>query len=66
MKIFISWSGPKSGAVAKALREWLPLVVNAFEPFLSSDDIDKGTRKARAGIQKLPRSWSRPRLESFA
>jgi len=60
MEIFISWSGPKSGAVAEALRNWLPKVVNAFSPWLSSADIDKGARwgsdlagrlaSARAGI----------------
>ncbi len=44
MDIFISWSGPRSEAVANALRKWLPLIVNAFNPWLSSADIDKGAR----------------------
>jgi hypothetical protein len=44
MNIFISWSGPRSGAVAEALKKWLPKIVNAFKPWLSSADIDKGTR----------------------
>jgi hypothetical protein len=44
MEVFISWSGPRSGAVATALKAWLPLVVNALKPFLSSADIDKGAR----------------------
>src|SRR5580693_5399098 len=44
MDIFISWSGPRSGAVAEALKKWLPKIVNAFKPWLSSADIDKGAR----------------------
>jgi hypothetical protein len=26
-KIFLTWSGERSAAIAKALREWLPLVI---------------------------------------
>ncbi len=44
MEIFISWSGRRSGAVARSLHKWLPKVVNAFHPWLSSSDIDKGSR----------------------
>jgi hypothetical protein len=44
VKIFISWSGEKSREVAIALREWLPAVINSVEPFVSSKDIDPGTR----------------------
>ena len=44
MKIFISWSGPRSGAVAEALKEYLPMINNAFDPWLSSADIQKGSR----------------------
>ncbi len=44
MKIFISWSGKTSHEVALALREWLPAVINTVEPFVSSKDIDPGTR----------------------
>jgi TIR domain len=60
MKIFISWSGPRSAAVAEVLKEYLPLINNAFDPWLSSEDIPKGSRStgeigdalanARAGI----------------
>lgn len=44
MKIFVSWSGPRSAAVAEALKEYLPIINNAFEPWLSSLDIPKGSR----------------------
>lgn len=44
MEIFISWHGKRSHAVAVALRSWLPQIVNAFKPWLSSASIDKGAR----------------------
>lgn len=44
MKIFVSWSGDKSREVAIALREWLPPVINSVTLFVSSKDIDPGTR----------------------
>ena len=60
MNIFITWSGPRSYAVAEALKEYLPLIVNDFTPWLSTASIDKGANwsteltealaTARAGI----------------
>lgn len=44
MKVFISWSGATSHAVAEALHEWLPKVVPAVEPWMSDEDIAKGVR----------------------
>jgi hypothetical protein len=43
MKVFISWSGDLSHKVAKALHQWLKLVVQATDPWISSEGIDKGT-----------------------
>lgn len=44
MKIFISWSGTKSHKIACELRDWIPSVIQSVEPYVSSEDIDKGTR----------------------
>src|SRR5580698_8869343 len=43
MKLFISWSGSKSLAVAEVLRDELPCLINELEIFLSSEDIEKGS-----------------------
>jgi len=44
MKLFISWSGEPSHEVALALRGWIPSVVPSIAPWVSSEDIRKGTR----------------------
>ena len=40
----MSWSQPRSRAVALALRDLLPAIVPGAEPWVSSEDIDKGAR----------------------
>ncbi len=44
MKIFISWSGERSEALAKALHKWFPAVLQFVEPWLSQSDIESGKR----------------------
>ncbi len=42
MKIFISWSGERSRAVAQVLKPWIKAVLQATEPWLSTHDIQSG------------------------
>lgn len=42
MKVFVSWSGSTSRAVAEALADWFPKVIQGVHPFVSAKDIDKG------------------------
>ncbi|MFY1689247.1 toll/interleukin-1 receptor domain-containing protein [Plantactinospora sp. WMMB782] len=44
MKIFISWSGEPSRQIARALRDWLSVVVQHIEPWMSDEEIQSGTR----------------------
>ena len=48
--IFISWSGPKNGQVAGALRAWLPKVIQIARPWMSDEDIVPG-RQWRTSIR---------------
>ena len=44
MKLFISWSGAQSRALAETFKDWIPSVIQAVKPYFSPDDIHKGAR----------------------
>ena len=44
LKVFISWSGEQSRRIAAIFHQWLPCAIHAVKPFLSLEDISKGTR----------------------
>jgi hypothetical protein len=44
MKLFISFAGPQSKAVATALHDWIPKLFPSITTWISSEDIDKGRR----------------------
>jgi len=53
VKLFISWSGERSKAMALALKDWCPLVLHYVEPWLSEADIEAGQRWADAVAKEL-------------
>lgn len=53
MKVFISWSGDRSHALADALHDWMPLVLHYVEPWLSQADIEAGQRWADQVAKEL-------------
>lgn len=44
MNVFISWSGDRSKAVALALNNWIPKVIQSANPWMSAEDISTGSR----------------------
>ena len=56
MKVFISWSGKRSKALAVALKEWLPLILQYAKPWVSEKDISAGDRWAQAIAGELESS----------
>ncbi|MDE0260121.1 MAG: TIR domain-containing protein [Gammaproteobacteria bacterium] len=59
MEIFVSWAGRESHSFALILRRWLPQVLPFARPWVSSEDIRKGTR----WDEEL---WSRLQQTSYA
>lgn len=55
MKVFLSWSGEASHKVALALHEWLPDVIQALKPWVSTE-IDKGEKWLLAISEALKNS----------
>jgi len=56
MKVFISWSGERSRALAQALHGWLPLVLHYVKPWLSDADVSAGDRWATVVAKELESS----------
>ena len=50
--VFISWSGERSKKVAVALYDWLPMVLQTARPWMSKEDIEKGSR----GLEEIGRA----------
>src|SRR5688572_24049156 len=44
LRVFISWSGARSKAIAEALRGWVPRVLQSVHPWMSGEDIYAGAR----------------------
>src|SRR5258708_10202512 len=53
MDLFISWSKPRGQALASALHAWIPKVIQAVKPWMSSADIEKGARWPTEIAQRL-------------
>lgn len=53
MKVFISWSKPRSKQLGLILRDWIPDVIQEVDPWMSSADIDKGQRWATELANRL-------------
>jgi hypothetical protein len=56
--VFISWSGERSKWAASSLRDWLPLVLQSAKPWMSEEDIDKGSR----GLDEVGRALEGMRI----
>ncbi|HEX2076435.1 MAG TPA: toll/interleukin-1 receptor domain-containing protein [Longimicrobium sp.] len=53
MRVFLSWAGERSRAVAAALHDWLPDVLHFVEPWMSDSDIHAGQRWASVVAAEL-------------
>lgn len=56
MKLFVSWSQDVSRQIAQEFREWLPLVNQTIEPFMSEEDTDKGAHWSATIRRELEQS----------
>jgi hypothetical protein len=56
MRVFLSWSGPTSKAVATALYELLPAMIQQAKPWMSGESIQAGERWANEVEGELEKS----------
>jgi TIR domain len=56
VNVLISWSNERSERIAAALRDWLPMVIPAVKPWVSSHDIPKGRRWSQELAAQLKES----------
>jgi len=55
MKVFLSWSGDRSRKIAESFSDWLPQIIQALEPWISSN-IAKGSRSTPEISSELEKS----------
>ncbi|MFA7236314.1 MAG: hypothetical protein WC058_05570 [Phycisphaeraceae bacterium] len=56
MLVFLSWSKPRSKAVAQALKNWIPMILNSAQTWMSEEDIPKGKRWGSDNALKLSKT----------
>ena len=56
--VFLAWSGPSSEKMAKVFHKYLPAMIQALDPFMSKEDISKGSRWPSDIAGKLESSQS--------
>lgn len=56
MRVFIAWSGTRSRQTAELLRGWLRKVVPGVDPFVSTEDINKGELWLTTLLQELDKA----------
>jgi hypothetical protein len=57
VKLFICWAGELSRKIALILYDWIPAVIPSITPWISSEDIRKGTRWSAELSKELEGSY---------